>query len=163
MLPCSNVFCSPLNSAEWCLSSPSKSLRSSRISRSLSLITCPFDVFISLKGTKVTATCWTLKRCSHFEFFLTFSKYLNLLEQRRIPYLSEPLALSISLSSSRSMQLFVWFSSAFPPLNLSVEKSKQNKKKQSSKVHIVPAFRPQVVQCWQFKSNIKLVCVIEKN
>lgn len=40
-------------SADCSVSSPSKSLRSSRISKSLSLITFPCDAFISLRGTKI--------------------------------------------------------------------------------------------------------------
>ncbi len=49
----------PLKTAEWCVSLPSKSLRSSKISRSLSLITFPLDPFTSLSGTKVTAKCYS--------------------------------------------------------------------------------------------------------
>ena len=42
-------------------------------------------------------------------------------------YFSVPLALSSSISSSRSTQLLLWFSSAFPPLNLSVDESNKIK------------------------------------
>lgn len=40
---------------KWCVSSPSKSLRSSRTSRSLSLMTFPLEALTSLSGTNITA------------------------------------------------------------------------------------------------------------
>lgn len=92
------------------------------------------------EGQKITTMLLLKNPTNLFWFFLTFSKYLNMLEWRRTPYFSRPLALSSSISSSRSMQLFICFSSAFPPLNLSVEQNKESMK-QSSNFHIVAAFR----------------------
>lgn len=49
-------------------------------------------------------------------------------------YFSVPLALRSSISSSKSMQLLLGFSSAFPPLNLSVEES--NKRNTYYSLHL---------------------------
>lgn len=93
---------------------PSRSLRSSRSSRSLSLITFPMDALTSLRDTRlVTASL------QHAAFTP------GALPGPRWSHLSELLDFSISISSSRSMQLLLWFSSAFPPLNLSAESSER--------------------------------------
>lgn len=71
-------------------------------------MTFPFEALTSLSGTKITAKISLQLRSRCFDSEVS-------------AYFSVPRALSSSRSSSRSMQLLFGFSSAFPPLNLSVQ------------------------------------------